>query len=243
MRLPTIQGIIKRRILVNFRAEPTVIQRILPQCFRTKLHKGLAIAGICLIRLEQMRPRCAPEFVGLRSENAAHRIGVMWEDADTGETREGVYINRRDTDSFINATVGGTLFPGKHYKAHFDIQETESEINFAMQSNDRKVSVEIKGKVEDTLPETSVFSSLAEASKFFEAGSLGYSVTHDAHSLDGVSLQTKEWKVAPLEISFVHSSFYDDENIFPKGSIKFDHALVMRNITHEWHGAPSFELN
>lgn len=242
MRLPTIQGIIKRRILVNFRAEPNVIQRILPHGFRPKLHNDLAIAGICLIRLEQMRPRFAPEFIGLSSENAAHRIAVLWNDAATGEAREGVYINRRDTDSFINATVGGTLFPGEHHRAHFEIEETENEIDFAMKSNDRKVSVETKGKIADVLPATSGFSSLAEASNFFETGSLGYSVTHNAHSLDGVSLHTKEWKVAPLEVSSVYSSFYDDETIFPKGEIEFDHALIMRDIKHEWHSAPSFEL-
>ncbi len=240
MRLPTIQGVIKRRILVNFRAEPAAIQRILPGSFRPKLQNGLAIAGICLIRLEHMRPLYAPEFVGLASENAAHRIAVLWD--ENGKRREGVYINRRDTDSFINAAVGGTLFPGEHHKAHFEIEETASEIDFAMKSDDEEVSVEVKGKVADALPETSVFSSLAEASKFFEAGSLGFSVTHDVHSLDGVTLQTKEWKVAPLEISLVRSSFYDNESIFAKGEIEFDHALIMRDIKHEWHSAPSFAL-
>ena len=33
MKIPTLQGIIKRRILVNYRAEPEVIQKILPQVF------------------------------------------------------------------------------------------------------------------------------------------------------------------------------------------------------------------
>ena len=243
MRLPVIQGVIKRRILVNFRAEPNVIQSILPSCFRPKLHNGLAIAGICLIRLEQMRPLYAPEFIGLASENAAHRIAVLWNDAETGETREGVYINRRDTDSFINAAVGGTLFPGEHHKAHFEVEETESTINFAMESDDHEVSVQIKGEIADALPQNSIFPSLPAASKFFETGSLGFSVTHDAHSLDGVTLQTKEWKVAPLEISSVRSSFYDDELVFPTGAIEFDHALIMRDIKHEWHSAPSFEIH
>ena len=242
MRLPTIQGIIKRRILVNFRAEAGTVQHILPAAFRPKLHDGYAIAGICLIRLEQMRPLYAPEFIGLASENAAHRIAVVWNDAKTGESKEGVYINRRDTDSFINAAVGGTLFPGEHHKAHFEIEETACAINFAMQSDDHQVSVEIKGEIKDALPQTSIFSSLAEASKFFEAGSLGYSVTHNAHSLDGVTLQTKEWKIAPLGISTVRSSFYDDKSIFPADEIEFDHALIMRNIKHEWHSAPSFEV-
>ena len=57
MKLPIIEGVINRRILVNFRVEPEVIQKQLPSRFRPKLHAGRAIAGICLIRLEQIRPK------------------------------------------------------------------------------------------------------------------------------------------------------------------------------------------
>jgi hypothetical protein len=72
MRLPVIEGVIRRRILVNFRVDPQVIQNILPSRFRPKLHKGQAIAGICLIRLEDIRPKMLPQIVGLSSENAAY---------------------------------------------------------------------------------------------------------------------------------------------------------------------------
>ena len=37
MRLPTIEGTIRRRILVNYRVDPAVIQRHLPSRFRPKL--------------------------------------------------------------------------------------------------------------------------------------------------------------------------------------------------------------
>ena len=96
MRFPKVHGIIRRRLLVNFRVEPDVIQRHLQQS-RPKLHDGQAIAGICLIRLENIRPKRVPRILGLSSENAAHRIAVVWE--DSGEMREGVYIPRRDTSS------------------------------------------------------------------------------------------------------------------------------------------------
>ena len=240
MKIPTLQGVIKRRILVNYRAAPNVIQKILPKGFRPKLHNGKAIAGICLIRLEHIRPKFAPEFVGINSENAAHRIAVLWE--ENGETREGVFIPRRDTNSFLTATVGGALFPGEQNKADFTVEDIKNEIDFAMQSRDKAVSVELKGKISENLPDDSIFSSLAEASEFFETGSLGYSVTKDAQHLDGIVLQTKEWKVDALELNFVHSSYYADKSIFPKGSIEFDHALIMQNIVHEWHSAPRFEL-
>jgi hypothetical protein len=49
---------------------------------------GMGIAGICLIRLKQIRPRSLPALLGLSSENAAHRIAVEWE--EHGAYREGV---------------------------------------------------------------------------------------------------------------------------------------------------------
>jgi len=241
MNIPTLQGIIKRRILVNYRAEPEAIQKILPAQFRPKLHKGKAIVGICLIRLEHVRPKFTPEFVGLSSENAAHRIAVLWED-ENGETREGVFVPRRDTDSLINHLAGGTIFPGEHNSADFSVTESENEIDFAMRSKDGTVEVNLKGQVSERFPDNSVFTSLAEASAFFEKGSLGYSVTKDGKDLDGITLQIENWKVESLSVDEVESNFYENEEAFPKGAIEFDHALIMRNIVHEWHSAPSFEL-
>jgi len=241
MKIPTLQGIIKRRILVNYHAEPEAIQKILPPGFRPKLYKGKAVAGICLIRLEHIRPKYAPEFVGISSENAAHRVAVLWED-ETGETKEGVYIPRRDTNSFINHVAGGTLFPGEHNAADFSVTESENAIDFAMRSKDGAVEIKLTGEISEILPETSIFSSIAEASEFFEKGSLGYSVTKDGKELDGITLQIKNWKVEALNLDSVESNYYENENVFPKDSIVFDHALVMRNIAHEWHSAPGFEL-
>ena len=80
MRLPTIQGLIRRRILANFRIDPQVAQQQLPSRFRPKLHEGFAVAGICLIWLEQIRPKPIPDIIGLSSENAAHRIAVLWDE-------------------------------------------------------------------------------------------------------------------------------------------------------------------
>ena len=85
MRLPTIRGLIRRRLLVNFRVNAEVMQRFLPAPFRPKLHHGYAIAGICLIRPEQVRPAGLPACLGISSENAAHRIAVLW-DEPSGET-------------------------------------------------------------------------------------------------------------------------------------------------------------
>jgi hypothetical protein len=235
MRLPVIQGVIRRRILVNFRVDPGVMQAQLPPRFRPKLHRGHAIAGICLIRLEAVRPRLVPQFLGLSSENAAHRIAVHWE-TDAGE-KEGVFIPRRHTGSGMNQLAGGRLFPGEHHRARFAVRESPDRIDLAMHSTDGAVSVRVRGRLGGVLPGSSCFSSLPEASSFFEPGSLGYSVTRETGRLDGIELRTHGWRVEPLQVDDVHSSYFSDEARFPRGSVDFDCALVMRNVGHEWHSA------
>jgi uncharacterized protein YqjF (DUF2071 family) len=234
MKIPVVRGIIKRRMLINFRVNAAVMQRFLPAPFRPKLHQGYAIAGICLIRLEDIRPRGLPALLGFSSENAAHRVAVEW-DEPSGGSNEGVFIPRRDTDSRLNHLGGGRIFTGEHYLAKFRVLDNGSHVDFTMRSQDKTVSVRARGFDSDALPESSCFASLADSSRFFECGSVGYSSTRDARRLDGMRLTTQYWRVRALTVEQVESSFFADTSLFPVGSVEFDHALIMRDIASEWH--------
>jgi Uncharacterized conserved protein (COG2071) len=233
MKVSNIGGIIRRRILVNYRVKPDVIKPLLPPKFRPKLHGDFAIAGICLIRLEQVRPKGIPSFLGMSSENAAHRIAVLWED-EQGKLQEGVYVPRRDTNSRFNQAVGGRFFPGEHHAAKFNVTDDGDRIDFEMISDDQSVVVKVRGKKSDELSPESGFKNAAEASAFFESGSLGYSATRKGDRLEGLRLKTLQWKISPLQVEHVRSSFFDDKTKFPQGSVSFDCALIMRDIEHEW---------
>jgi hypothetical protein len=232
MRLPTIQGIIDRRILVNYRVEPEVAARLLPRPFRPKLAGGYAMAGICLIRLKQVRPMFLPAALGVGSENAAHRFAVEW-DKD-GQRQEGVFIPRRDSSSRFNALVGGRLVPGEHHHAHFEVDETDDRLQISFASDDGLTSGSVTAHVTQELPADSVFGSADEASQFFESGALGYSATRDPDRYDGLELQCKTWAVQPLAVEAVRSSYFDDPTKFSAGSAVFDCALLMRGIEHQW---------
>ena len=236
MKLPVLEGVIRRRMLVNFRVDPAVMRALLPSRFRPKLQDGHAIAGICLIRLEAIRPKGLPQALGVSSENAAHRVAVLWDEDDV-TTREGVYIPRRDTGSLLNHLAGGRVFPGEHHRARFDVHEQGERVDLAMASDDGSVSVRLRGRFGGALPPTSCFRSLADASRFFEHGSLGYSATSDRGRLDGIELHTRTWQVEPLSLDEVYSSYFADERLFPPGTATFDCALAMRNVPHEWHTA------
>jgi hypothetical protein len=227
-------------LLVNFRADPDVVRRLLPAPFKPKLHAEHALAGICLIRLEAIRPTGWPVWCGLSSENAAHRIAVEWEEG--GERREGVFVPRRHTGSRLNQFAGGRLFPGQQLAADFSVEDAAGRIRLRMQAKDARTSVEVVGQETDVLPAGSCFASLEDSSAFFAAGSVGYSANQGGARADGLELVTEQWTVRPLQVEAVTSSFFDDRSVFPAGSIQFDHALIMRDIPHRWMALPDIAL-
>jgi hypothetical protein len=234
MKLPVVRGRMDRRILVNYHVDPAVLARLLPAPFRPKIVRGAGMVGICLIRLNRIRPVFLPSWLGIRSENAAHRTAVEWD--DRGTVREGVYIRRRDTNSRLNALAGGRLFPGIHHHATFLVQETADRFEVALRSDDGVTSMSVRARRAPQLPASSVFDSLEEASAFFQSGALGYSATPDPSRFHGLELHCPQWEIEPLEVEEVRSSFFEDTSLFPKDSIEFDCALLMRGIEHEWHG-------
>ena len=231
--IPVIRGVIGRRILINYQVDPSTITSILPAPFRPKLIDGVAIAGICLIHLQAIRPKGMPSFVGFSSENAAHRIAVTWD--EQGVAKEGVYIPRRDTSSSLSTLVGGKLFPGMHHRAAFTVADDGYNVRVALVSEDGQTRLRLVGQEASALPSSSVFTTLDDASEFFQRGSVGYSATQHPDHLDCLELRSFNWKVRPFHVDQVEASFFDDQRLFPAGSIKFDSALIMRNVEHEWH--------
>jgi Uncharacterized conserved protein (COG2071) len=233
MRAPVMAARIERRLLVNYRVDADVVARLLPEPFRPMTLSGSAVAGICLIRLSGLRPATASGRVGLISENAAHRIAVEWE-TDEG-IAHGVYIPRRDTSSLLTTLAGGRLFPGIHQRARFRVEEAGGRYQVALTSLDGRVNVRVAVAVADDLPGGSVFGSVAAASRFFEQGSMGWSVTRRPGVYQGVELRTLGWRMEPARVEAVASSFFDDPHRFPPGTAELDSALLMRDLTSEWY--------
>ncbi|MEO7234234.1 MAG: DUF2071 domain-containing protein [Lapillicoccus sp.] len=240
MRSPDLAGEVERRLLVNYRVDPSVIASQLPQPFRPQVVDGCAVAGICLIRLGSMRPRGWPTWVGLRSENAAHRVAVEWDSPEGTQT--GVYIPRRDSNSVTNVLVGGRLFPGEHHRADFHVSESVDEIRVSFAARDGSADVNVAVAIKDELGGSRLFADVAAASAFFERGSVGFSGTRNPNRFDGLALRTKAWRVDPAEVLEAHSSFFSDRSRFPEGSAQLDCALVMRRVPVTWEPVAPLRL-
>jgi len=231
--LPVIKGLIARRMLLNFRADADVVRRLLPAPLEIDQRRGHAIVGVCLIRLENLRPRGIPGPLGLSSENMAHRVAIRYPAHDG--MRPGVFIWRRETDQRMVELLGGRLFPGVHHYAGFQVREDENSLAMQVTSHDGRADVSFSGRVSTKWRGTISFETLDEVSEFFREGDCGFSCSLRGDELEGLQMKTLQWTMVPMVVESQHCAFYSDSSRFPAGSIEFDSGLLMRGLPHEWH--------
>lgn len=232
MELPVLNGIIDRRILINYRIKSEVVKSLLPPHLEPLVVNGYASGGICLLRLKRMGLKYTPSFLRITSENAAHRFLITYQKA--GQTIEGVYIPRRDTDSRMNVLLAGKLFSWPHYPAIFHVEEGNHRYRIDMKSNDGKTKLKVDAQLDTDFSTNSMFNSIAHASSCFQRCPVGVSPSTNPEQFKTIRLKTKNWNVKPLRVQMLTSSFFEDKSLFPPGTIEFDNALLMEDIDHEW---------
>jgi hypothetical protein len=231
MLTTTIESTIERRLLVNYRIDPELVARQLPEPFRPLVVSGWAIGGVCFIRLGRIRPAHVPAAFGMTTENAAHRFAVEWEDDDGRQL--GVYVPRRDTNSRITSWAGGSVFPGDYRLARFDVTEDATGLEIGVASRDGSVSLSVVARLSHELG-GSLFGSTDDAVEFFRRGSISYSPTRDMDCHDGVRLVGGHWSAEPVSVEHMASSVFDDVTLFPRGACTLDSGLLMRNLPARW---------
>ncbi len=233
---PTIKATMQRRLLVNYRVDAATLASFLPEPFRPALVEGYGIAGICLVRLGEIRPAGLRPAIGVTSENAAHRVAVEW-DTDGGPVT-GVYIPRRDSSSRLTVLLGGRAFPGWHHRAHFNVEEGAGVYRVEMASRDGEAQIGVVAHRADEMMAGSVFRSVEEASDFFRCAPVGYAATPRNGVFDGVALATDDWAITTVHLDEVRSSFFDARDRFPPGSAVPDSGFLMADLDTTWRPQP-----
>src|SRR5882757_10021841 len=191
--LPILEGTIRRRILLNFRVDPDLVQALLPSSLEPITKNGAAIVGICLIGLQNLRPKGLPSMMGLSSENMAHRVAVRYPAGDG--KKDGVFIWRRETDQCLVSLLGGRLFPGVHEQADFAISEGQAGLSMKVSTRKGEADVGFQADYETEWKPTAAFSSFQDAREFFERGDCGFSCSLQNGRLDGMRLQMSRWEM------------------------------------------------
>lgn len=222
----TLRAQVRRRLLISYRVDPAVAQSLIPEQFRPQIVDGSAVAGVCMIGLQSVRPGWLRPRVGLRTENVAHRIAVEWD--ENGKTRSGVYIVERHSSALLPVLAGGRLFPGVQKRARFELDETESRFRVSMSAPEIRVSVDVQLGGEWT---SSLFPTVEAASAFHEQGAVGWSPRRNGLGVEPLELTSKEWVVEPGQVVSLRSSYFD---ALPDGAAVLDSVLIMRDLPFFW---------
>lgn len=233
MRLGAVEGIVARRVLLNFWADPEAARHLLPRPLEVLIQNGLAVVGVCLIRLERMRPKGFPVSVRMSSENMAHRIAVRYPSPEG--MKEGVFIWRRDTDAGLVTALGPRLFPGVHRRSQFQIAELDRRLAFHVRTDEYEADVSFEATCSEDWSATRLFPTSAEVRRFFERDDGGFSYSLRQEKLEGIPLRSMQWEMSPLQVVQARAAFFDNPERFPAGSVGFDGAVLMRGIPSEWH--------
>lgn len=220
MSTPFIRGTFERTLLINYRVDPDVLREMLAPTLRPLRVSGHALAGIAFVRVADLRPRFLPGWLGIRSENALHWIGV---EADTADGPvSGAWIARCDTDSRLSH-VGGRLFGADGRHARFEVSETPCQVRAIMQSDDGAVHIDVEAGVSSGLPRSSVFATASDAAAVFLQD-------RRIASLRSEHVQSE---AETLRVTRLGSSYFDDTARFPSGSVELDSAVILRGVRRE----------
>ncbi|MCU1486633.1 MAG: hypothetical protein JWN67_3379 [Actinomycetia bacterium] len=221
MRLPVLDAVIRHRLLLNLRADPSAAAALLPSGLEPQLVDGSAVVGVCIVGLDALRPPHLPRWVGLSSDSAAHRIAVL----DHG--RPAVFVARRDTSSWLATAAGGRAYPGVHRHADVHVHAESGTWEVSLRG---AVELEAVASAVDA-PTGSLFASVADAATFFGEGSTGLSPARRG-GLEAIELEAPAFRLEPLRIEDLRSSWFDEH--FPPGTLEVDAGFVLRDVPVRW---------
>jgi hypothetical protein len=226
-----ITGLMKRRLLVNWRVPLPIARQVLPRGVRPATVNGFAVAGLCFVRLEKIRPVGLPAWTGLDSENLAVRMAVEW-DGPAGDLRKTVLIFHRQTASRVNSILCRRMGYGIHALGDFFVRDLLISTDITVRATDHvaRASVRVPGNPQRIQP-GSIFDSIDQTVTFFRGGECGYSPTGVSGEWTGARLRMHQWDLRPLEILSAQSTLLD--HLF-QGQARLDSAFIMRNLEHTW---------
>jgi len=199
------------RILLNFRMDPAVIRPFIPPGLEPVLVNGAAVAGVCFIRQQRIRPAGLPSFTGVALEAAAHRVAV------TRDGERAVLVLRRDAPGLLPKIASRIT------AATFGAGEIAWDGLTARLLASDGATASIDAASGDRLAST-LFASPDAAADFFRRESLSIEPTG---RMLRVSLPAR-WTVAAIEHATLASSFLASVGAEP------DSAFVARDLDAVW---------
>jgi len=219
---------VRTRVLVLFRADPAVLEPLLPPKTRPRLHAGCGVLGLCYTRLGTLGGRFLPQRLNGSTDHLSYRIAVEFE--GRAGSREGTWVLRRETSSWLRARCGGRLQRGDYRRSAFEVEQDALAFGLRVRHGDVE---ELFLRAGVTLePTTSLFGSTRGAEEFLTLTRSIRPVDVIAPEADDLDLAEGRVAPEPLQVHELRCAYLADSTDFPAGSLRMDSAfrLVTRRL-------------
>ncbi|MEM8883123.1 MAG: DUF2071 domain-containing protein [Planctomycetota bacterium] len=230
--LPDIRARLRERFVINFRVDPDVLQRRLPDWLAPQLIDGAAVASYCLLDLDQVTFGPVPDKLGVRNRNCAQRYGII----DTRSGEPCVYVAERNTDSRLGSFITGLGFPGHHPR--LDVAMDAVDDGWRIEVGDGGATPLFAARLQPASETRStLFPSTDAFAAFLAGGVRSYCPATDAAKLNVVDMHKQDTHYEPLVAVDIEDRIVRDW-LELDGPLAFDSAFRTVGGSYIWsyHG-------
>lgn len=205
----TMKGAIERCWLFAFRTSAAEAAARLPSPLEPVTFGGCAFWNVVVCRVEAMRPRFAPRFLGMSYWHVAYRLYARFRPA-AGEPIEGLYFVRSDCDRPLMAAMGNLMTDFNFHTAAVTVEERGSHVRIQVDSPDAPATADVDRGRTVELASGSPFGSVEQAAAFLKYKPAGLSAGPEGRvNVVRIVRDEAAWVGRPVSMTGGRWSFFD----------------------------------
>lgn len=208
----TMVGTLRRCWLFAFHTPAQDASRYLPAGLELVTRGSFAFWNVVVCRIEAMRPKYTPSFLGVSYWHAAYRLYVRFR-PKTGDPIEGLYFLRSDCDNGPMSFLGNYLTDFNFHKARISADERKDSTQIMIDSPDAPADAKLTAEP-PALSRESAFESLEQAAAFLKYKPFGISMTPSGSaSIVKIIRDENAWKSRLAHVDSSHWKFFEGKNV------------------------------
>jgi hypothetical protein len=229
----TMVGTIQKCWLFAFHTPLEAAAPHLPSGLELVTRGAFAFWNVVVCRVEAMRPKYSPSFVGVSYWHAAYRLYVRFH-PKIGEPIEGLYFLRSDCDSKPMTFLGNYLTDFNFHTAQITAAETKNATRILIDSPDAPAEAKLAYSF-PTLPSQSAFESLDQAAAFLKYKPFGISVASNGNvNIVKIVRDEKAWKSRLVRVDSSRWKYLEDKDVTLEVCYQVD------SIQYQWNRGQSY---
>lgn len=229
-----VSAYFRHSLVLTYAFPPQILEPLVPKGLELDLFRGYAFLAIALVQTERLRPGFLPAALGRDFFLSGYRIFTRL--GNGARSKRGLRILRSDTDRKWMVCAGNLLTHYNYHLCQANLEERDHEIRWTIRTPRSEADLEVVAHLSGEpapLPNTSPFTTLAEARRF--AGPLPYTFEYESAtgSIVGICAKRQNWEPRPVAVEVRRNTFLE-QHPFCDASPVLANAFYVRAVQYQW---------